>query len=564
MSFDFEDIENIKQDNSLFNEININFDSLRFNEIVVNNLKANFIKDLENKNRFISADLIESNDAKISSLNVLFSKDSNDADVSTQLEIKGDPLKFLKKIKSNNIITVNDQMFALLNNIDFTLENIKINFAIKNSVSTPLIESISRIQLSLESRINEKFIFDKNDNPNFIQGPIVAKLLVNFNSLTNPSYNLEGTMNLDKSKFFLRQLNLSKDKDQDLKIQFDGNYSNENNLTINISSNEKNDLFIDGSFEIFNNKKVVIYDLAINNSLNLDINISGNIFERKLDFKILGEIIDFSMNAINRKKKDKYFFESEIYDIQTNRSILEGNVLVENVDIKFNKYKENSRVKARAEAEGHTLFYLRVVDNEVETNSIKTTNIIPFLKETHPFKKIISRGDVHIESKRKAYSSKSFNEIKLNEFTLINTPAAVKLLTLPSLSGISSIIENEEGINFINGEVKYTEDLESYSDISMYAVSDSIGLSMDGNIDRLNDHMYFKGEISPMHLVNMILKKVPIIGDLLIGEEGEGLFAFEFKMKGDTNDPEVKSNPLSIAKPQILERASDYLKSIEL
>ena len=98
----------------------------------------------------------------------------------------------------------------------------------------------------------------------------------------------------------------------------------------------------------------------------------------------------------------------------------------------------------------------------------------------------------------------------------------------------------------------------------MYAVSDSIGLSMDGNIDRINSHMYFKGEISPMHLVNMILKKVPIIGDLLIGEEGEGLFAFEFKMKGDTNDPEVKSNPLSIAKPQILERASDYLKSIEL
>ena len=50
---------------------------------------------------------------------------------------------------------------------------------------------------------------------------------------------------------------------------------------------------------------------------------------------------------------------------------------------------------------------------------------------------------------------------------------------------------------------------------------------------------------------------------MLVGEEGEGLFAFEFEMKGDSSDPEVTSNPLSIAKPQILERASEYLETIE-
>ena len=78
-----------------------------------------------------------------------------------------------------------------------------------------------------------------------------------------------------------------------------------------------------------------------------------------------------------------------------------------------------------------------------------------------------------------------------------------------------------------------------------------------------NEMLNFDGEISPIHLVNMLLKKIPIIGDLLIGKEGEGLFAFEFEMSGNSSDPEVSSNPLSIAKPQILERASDYLKTIE-
>ena len=125
------------------------------------------------------------------------------------------------------------------------------------------------------------------------------------------------------------------------------------------------------------------------------------------------------------------------------------------------------------------------------------------------------------------------------------------------------MIENEDGISFLNGEVTYIEEPDSFLDIEMFGVSDSIGLVMQGSINRKEKTLALDGEISPIHLLNMLLKKVPIIGDLLVGEEGEGLFAFEFEMRGDTSDPEVSSNPLSIAKPQILERASDYLQTIE-
>ena len=184
-------------------------------------------------------------------------------------------------------------------------------------------------------------------------------------------------------------------------------------------------------------------------------------------------------------------------------------------------------------------------------------------QENHPFKKILSRADVTISSSRESYSTKSINDIKLKEFTLINSPASLKLLTLPSLSGISGLIENEEGINFLKGEVKYIEDTDYFTDIEMYGVSDSIGLVMDGSINRRDRTLDFVGEISPIHLINMLLKKVPIIGDLLVGNEGEGLFAFEFEMRGDASDPDVISNPLSIAKPQILERASEYLGAID-
>ena len=114
-----------------------------------------------------------------------------------------------------------------------------------------------------------------------------------------------------------------------------------------------------------------------------------------------------------------------------------------------------------------------------------------------PFKKILSKGDVNINSTRDSYSEKSFNEIRLNEFTLINTPAALKLLTLPSLSGISNLIEDEEGISFLNGEVTYFEDPDTFSKIQMFGVSDSIGLVMEGDINRKDKSLNFEsnGEI---------------------------------------------------------------------
>ena len=69
------------------------------------------------------------------------------------------------------------------------------------------------------------------------------------------------------------------------------------------------------------------------------------------------------------------------------------------------------------------------------------------------------------------------------------------------------------------------------------------------------------GEISPMHLVNAIIQNVPIIGPIIIGNEGEGLFSIDFSLTGDVDNPEVSSNPLTIIKPRIIERA---LESINL
>ena len=80
-------------------------------------------------------------------------------------------------------------------------------------------------------------------------------------------------------------------------------------------------------------------------------------------------------------------------------------------------------------------------------------------------------------------------------------------------------------------------------------------------INRKEKIIDMKGEISPMHLVNAIIQKLSILGPIIVGGEGEGMFSIDFLMTGSSDDPEVESNPLTIIKPRIIERAIEAIES---
>ena len=84
---------------------------------------------------------------------------------------------------------------------------------------------------------------------------------------------------------------------------------------------------------------------------------------------------------------------------------------------------------------------------------------------------------------------------------------------------------------------------------------------MEGQIDRKQKLIDMKGEISPMYLVNAIIQNLPVLGPIIIGNEGEGLFSIDFNLTGNVDDPDVESNPLTIIKPRILERAIESIEA---
>jgi hypothetical protein len=60
--------------------------------------------------------------------------------------------------------------------------------------------------------------------------------------------------------------------------------------------------------------------------------------------------------------------------------------------------------------------------------------------------------------------------------------------------------------------------------------------------------------ISPAYALTGILDNIPLIGDILSGGKGEGIFAMTFTVRGTLDEPEISVNPLSLLAPGILRK----------
>lgn len=80
----------------------------------------------------------------------------------------------------------------------------------------------------------------------------------------------------------------------------------------------------------------------------------------------------------------------------------------------------------------------------------------------------------------------------------------------------------------------------------------ALALKVNGSVDQENGNLDLRGVISPAYGLTGALDNVPLLGTLLSGGEGEGIFAMTFTLSGPSNDPELAINPLSILTPGIL------------
>lgn len=74
----------------------------------------------------------------------------------------------------------------------------------------------------------------------------------------------------------------------------------------------------------------------------------------------------------------------------------------------------------------------------------------------------------------------------------------------------------------------------------------NVGVTMQGTVQLNTDEVCLAGGIVPAYALNSIIANIPLIGDLLTGGRGSGLFALNYAIRGPIDDPSASVNPLSV------------------
>lgn len=151
-----------------------------------------------------------------------------------------------------------------------------------------------------------------------------------------------------------------------------------------------------------------------------------------------------------------------------------------------------------------------------------------------------SQGNILVEltEKTEGYGGK----FVARDLRLLDMPLFADLLNAVSVVGLLDQL-NFDGIAFgeVEGEFYFSEDKFILSRAS--ATGPSIGLSLDGTYDFVNDQLDLQGTLTPVFLVNSI--------GGIFNRKGEGLIGFTFDVKGPADDPQINVNPFSALAPSL-------------
>ena len=132
-----------------------------------------------------------------------------------------------------------------------------------------------------------------------------------------------------------------------------------------------------------------------------------------------------------------------------------------------------------------------------------------------------------------------------------HAPVMAKLLTLGSFTGIADTLGGD-GIRFERVKVPFTLNKGILSISDAGAFGPAVGLTVQGQVDRAAGTLNLGGSIIPSYTLNSFLGKLPLIGPIFAGKEGEGLIGFTYRVTGSAEDPSVSVNPLAALAPGFL------------
>ncbi len=138
----------------------------------------------------------------------------------------------------------------------------------------------------------------------------------------------------------------------------------------------------------------------------------------------------------------------------------------------------------------------------------------------------------------------------VRNFKVVQAPVLAKILGIGSLGGIAALVQGE-GMPMSEARFPFRWDGGRLELHDVRAVG-AVGLTADGVIDQRAGRCDVHGAVIPAYALSSALGNVPLLGRLLGGAKGDGVFGIDYAVSGSTADPTVRVNPLSSIAPTVL------------
>ena len=165
----------------------------------------------------------------------------------------------------------------------------------------------------------------------------------------------------------------------------------------------------------------------------------------------------------------------------------------------------------------------------------------------------VTGGELSMNGIMRADEQPSDLNITLRNARMANAPLLTQILSLASLRGLSDVMSGE-GVLFSNVELPLTLTPEGFYIRGGKASGPALGLTANGHMLDDGEDLQISGVLVPSFGVNSALGGIPIIGDLFVSREGEGVFAITYDVRGSLEEARVSVNPLSGIVPGVLRR----------
>ncbi|WP_162937459.1 DUF3971 domain-containing protein [Indioceanicola profundi] len=142
-------------------------------------------------------------------------------------------------------------------------------------------------------------------------------------------------------------------------------------------------------------------------------------------------------------------------------------------------------------------------------------------------------------------------KIDMRDYQVQDAPVLARLLSAASPQGFAEFLSGSPlSFSRLAGEFFWHDRGITFRDVR--TSGNAVGLTLEGEVNVDEGRADLQGTVVPFSTVNKLLGAIPLVGDLLVGGEGQGLFAATYNVRGPLGDLQIGVNPLAMLTPGFL------------